>query len=112
MTNDFIFYYDSVKLYVFTYHLSLIGTKPKIFAVHNFDKLCKPKIYYDNVNLIFNNLSQNDGIFFVSNFNFIYLKSYPKYTIKSRLNLIKAKIILQMWHSTIFSFLDNEIITN
>ena len=80
-------------VYAFTYHLSLVGTKPKIFAADNFDKLYKPEIYYDNINLIFNNLSQNNGIV-VSNFNFIYLKSYPKHIIKPWLDLINTKIIL------------------
>ncbi|AEK75183.1 VirB4 family type IV secretion/conjugal transfer ATPase [Rickettsia conorii subsp. heilongjiangensis] len=84
---------SAAAIYALTYHLSLVGTKPKIFAADNFDKLYRPEIYYDNINLIYNNLSQNNGIF-VSNFNFIYLKSYPKYTIKPWLDLINTKIIL------------------
>ncbi|MCC8467251.1 MAG: VirB4 family type IV secretion/conjugal transfer ATPase, partial [Rickettsia endosymbiont of Eriopis connexa] len=84
---------SAAVIYTFTYHLSLIGTKPKIFAADNFDKLYRPEVYYDNINLIYNNLSQNNGIF-VSNFNFIYLKSYPKYTINPWLDLINTKIIL------------------
>ena len=80
-------------IYALTYHLSLIGTKPKIFAADNFDKLYRPEIYDTNINLIFNNLSQNNSIF-VSNFNFIYLKSHPKYTLKPWLDLINTKIIL------------------
>ncbi|XVN40348.1 MAG: VirB4 family type IV secretion/conjugal transfer ATPase [Rickettsia endosymbiont of Argas persicus] len=80
-------------IYALTYHLSLTGTKPKIFAADNFDKLYKPEIYTNNISLIFNNLSQNNGVF-VCNFNFIYLKAYPKYTLKSWLELINTKIIL------------------
>lgn len=80
-------------IYALTYHLSLVGTNPKIFAADNLDKLYKPEIYSDNINLIFNNLSQNNGVF-VSNFNFIYLKAYPKYTLKPWLESINTKIIL------------------
>jgi len=80
-------------VYALSYHLSLTGEKPKIFAADNFDKLYKPEIYGDNINLIFNNLSQSNGVF-VSNFNFIYLKAYPKYTLKSWLELINTKIVL------------------
>lgn len=80
-------------IYALTYHLSLVGTKPKIIAADSFDKLYKPEIYSDNISLIFNNLSENNGIF-VGNFNFIYLKAYPKYTLKAWLELINTKIIL------------------
>lgn len=80
-------------IYALTYHLSLIGNNPKILAADNFDKLYKPETYSDNINLIFNNLSQSNGVF-VSNFNFIYLKAYPKYTLKPWLELINTKIVL------------------
>ncbi len=80
-------------VYALTYHLSLVGTKPKIFAADSFDKLYKPEIYNDNISLIFNNLSENNGVF-VGNFNFIYLKEYPKYALKAWLELINTKIIL------------------
>ncbi|AAU04227.1 VirB4 family type IV secretion/conjugal transfer ATPase [Rickettsia typhi] len=84
---------SAAVIYALSYNLSILGTKPKIFAADNFDQLYRPESYYDNINLIYNNLSENNGIF-VSNFNFIYLKSYPKYTIKPWLDLINTKIIL------------------
>ncbi|HJD56177.1 MAG TPA: VirB4 family type IV secretion/conjugal transfer ATPase [Rickettsia endosymbiont of Pyrocoelia pectoralis] len=80
-------------VYALSYHLSLIGTKPKILAADNLDKLYKPEVYFDNINLIFNNLAQSNGIL-VGNFNFIYLKSQPKYILKPWLELINTKIFL------------------
>ncbi|WP_341790567.1 VirB4 family type IV secretion/conjugal transfer ATPase [Rickettsia endosymbiont of Polydrusus tereticollis] len=80
-------------IYALTYHLTLVGTAPKIFAADNLDKFYKPEIYYDTINLIFDNLAQNNGIM-VSNFDFIYLKSSPDRILQKWLDLINTKIIL------------------
>lgn len=81
-------------IYALTYHLSILNsTKPKIFAVDNLDKLYKPEIYYENINLIFNNLNKHNGLM-ISNFNFSYLKGAEAHILQKWLDIINTKIIL------------------
>ncbi len=80
-------------IYALSYHLTLIGKKPKILAIDNLDSLYKPENFVNISPMISENLFKNNGIL-ISNFNFAYLQFLETNALQSWLNLMDTKIIL------------------
>ncbi len=80
-------------IYAISYHLSLVGNRPKILAIDSLDSFCKTEIYIPVMTMISNKLQDMLGIL-LCNFNFDYIKSEDSSILNEWLDLIDTKIIL------------------
>lgn len=83
----------AAAIYAFSYHLSLIGNKPKILVIDNLDSLCKPEKLNPVLSMVSEKLATTNGII-LSNFNFSYLQDVKNHNLQEWLSLIDTKIIL------------------